>query len=118
MNNIYLISAGSYSDYNVCFLMESVEVVSEDKFRVYWLEAIKRKTEYVDGKLEAMAKCLGVTKQSSMYDYYHFVDREDTEKAMKEVGYEYKPEVGFFEEILTEQGFSILAFEEYNVDDF
>ena len=118
MQKIYLISSGSYSDYGICFLAETRKVVSEDEFRVYWLEAVKRKTEYVDNKLEAVAKCLGVAQQLNMYGYYQLVESDSVAKAMREVGYEHKGEVDFFEEILTEQGFSILSFEEYNVDDF
>ena len=118
MNKIYLISEGAYSDYNVDFLVKSARVVSESEFRVYWLEAIKRKTEYVDSKLEAVAKYLGVTKQSSMYDYYHLVDGDSMSKAMKEAGYDYVGEADFFQEVLVEQGMSVLLFEEYNVDDF
>lgn len=119
MKIIYLISKGEYSDYDVCFLAESTKRVSEDEFRIYWLEAVKRKTEYVDGKLEAVAKYLGVNKQSSMYDYFPLVDRDLVAEAFKAVEYDcYRGEVSFFQDILIEKGFSILSHEEYNVDDF
>ena len=118
MKNICLITAGEYSDYGICFLAETTKVVSENELRVYWLEAVKRKTEYVDDKLEAVAKYLGVAQQSSMYDYLHLVDDDSFAKAMKGAGYEYKSEVSFFEEILAKHGFNNLSFEEYNVDDF
>ena len=118
MSNIYLISEGAYSDYGVCFLAKSTRLVSEDELKVYWLEAIKRKTEYVDDKLEAMANYLGVAKQSYMYYYQTIVGWDIFSKAMEEVGYESRSETGFLKEVLTEHEISILPFEEYNVDDF
>ena len=118
MKKIYLISSGEYSDYSVCFLVKSVKVISGDEFRVYWLEAVKRKSEYMDNKLEAVAKYLGVDRQRGMYAYYELTSRDSTAEAMKKVGYEYKSEADFFEQVLAEQGMSILEFDEYNVDDF
>jgi len=117
MNNIYLISSGEYSDYGVCFLVESTEVISKDKFRAYWLEAVQRKDEYMDRTLEAIAKYLGVAKKSSMSEYRSLVDADSFRKAMEKVGYSYKEKIDFFEEILAEVGFSILSFDEYNTDD-
>lgn len=118
MNNLYLITQGEYSDYGVCFLAESSRMVSENEFREYWLEAVRRKTEYVDDKLEAVAKYLDVAKEAEMWNYGQLVGNDSVDKAMKAVGYEWKMEVDFFEEILAKQGFSILSFKEYNIDDF
>jgi len=115
---IYLISSGRYTDYGVCFLIESDRGINEDDFRVYWLEAIKRKTEYMDDKLECIAKYLNVPKQLSWKGYTQYYDNTLVQKAMDEVGYEFKSEDNCLEEILTEQGFRVLPYTEYNVDDF
>ena len=118
MTNIYLISSGSYSDYAVNFLMESTKVVSGDEFRKHWLEAVKRKTEYVDNKLERAAKYLGVARQSDIWSFREIVGADTWKKALDKIDYYYKSESEFLEEIFVEHGFTILSFEEYNIDDF
>ena len=115
---IYLISEGGYSDYGVCFLVECEREVEKSEFRTFWGEAKRRLTSYENTKLERVAEILGVAKQSSMYDYRTLVSAEEIREAYINVSYEFRKETGFFEEVLTENGFSILPFEEYNTDAF
>ncbi len=46
MNNIYVISSGSYSDYGISFIVSSPIVITEKQFKEYHLESIKRSADF------------------------------------------------------------------------
>ena len=116
MKDTYVITEGEYSSYTVCFIIQSDRKVEESEFRSYWLEAIKRKTSYVDSKLEEIAIYLGVERQKSVYEYSPIVGWDKFHMAECATGYEYISESAFFRDVLKERGFEVLNYSEINID--
>jgi len=128
MKNIYIVSSVSYSDYGICFLLESPNVITGEQFKKYYIESIKRSAEFYDMQLEKLRKHLD-NKEITSTNYFSVFPvltqkQEKPELSFKEwnqlckdAGVEDNPN-DWLEKILTENGCKVLDYEEFNTDEW
>jgi len=124
MNYYYVISSGSYSDYGISYIVQSEREISNEQFREYYLESIRRSSEFDDKQLAKLRKFLNRDDLKSTNYYTVFWDNQKVEVSFenwqqfcKEAGVEDNPYT-WLEQVLTENGIKSLAYEEYNTDDW
>lgn len=126
MDNYYVISCGSYSDYEISFIFKSPNVITEEQLKTYYLESIKRSSDFDDKQTEKIAKFLndGSIKSTNYYNRFSVFSGEkptisfkDWQKLCNDVGVEENPH-NWLERILTENGCEIISFNEFNTGDW
>jgi len=124
----YVISRGSYSDYSIEYIVQSEKEISDEQFREYYLESIKRSTEFND---KQVAKLKDFLKRDDLLSTNYFtafprgankggsveVSYEKWEQFCREAGVETNPG-NWLEQVLIEDGITVLDYEEYNIDDW
>ncbi len=126
----YVISSGSYSDYNISFIISSPNVITEEDFKKYHLQSIKRSLNFEDTQIEKIRKHIerveiDFPKDIKSLNYYNVfrknnpieISYENWRQLLKDAGVEDNPR-NWFEQILTEHGCEVIEYEEFNTDDW
>ena len=134
--NYYVISSGSYSDYDISFIVSSPKVITAQQFDKYHLESIKRSSDFDDTQVEKLRKHLerveiDLSKDIRSTNYYNVfygemfhgenrpieISFENWGKLCNHAGVEENPD-DWFEKVLKENGCEIIEYEEFNTDDW
>jgi hypothetical protein len=122
----YVISSGSYSDYGISYIVQSEKEISDEKFREYYLESIKRSSDFEDEQLNKLRKYMNdaAIESTSWFNGRNILKGKDWkvefdkwEELCKEAGIVRNPR-NWYEEILKENGVLILDYKDFNTDDW
>jgi hypothetical protein len=119
----YVISSGSYSDYNISYVIQSDTDIPQARFRTYYLESIKRSADFEELQLGKLRKFLNnpQLKSTNYFTLYGYdkvkVSYGNWMEFCKEAGMAENPH-NWLETILKENGIIVLDYEEYNTDDW
>lgn len=123
MGKLYLLSDGSYSDYEVMGLVESPSEITEKDWGIIKAEAIKRKDKKEAKQLQAVLNWLqskghiSTTTRASLEEIRQLVGYEVYHMALIETHWGYVSEEDCIEEVLKERGCTLLGYEEINMED-